>query len=377
MKKLCLLLLTFAHIYGCGKSIEKDDQTENFTSSQEQDSFSITSAENLILHIQNCDYLYLETKLIAENVDPNYITKSGDRLIVLAAKRGITRFIELLVKQGADINLKSSNGESAITVAARMGDSNFVESLLKFNADINSRSKRKETPLLIAIKNNNETLASKLILAGADLSNVDGNNNNATDYSKVLQLNPIVDLISDVKKVNKNNILFPHLINITLAARLYSLEYVLRNYNIESVINGNEYLHKVVQIKDSINRNAIIDLLIKYDVPVNPFEKEGYSALITATINSDETTVKKLLKAGADTNLKDFSQYPPLHYAAINFSYNILELLLKYNADKFYYVNYGTKYYRRNICDNLPTSKRRMSKLKKKRIKIIEDIMDC
>jgi ankyrin repeat protein len=377
MKKLCLLLLTFTHILSCGKDVQKDEKKASFMEGQTQESSSISPAEHLILNIEKCDSLYLETKLKQYNVDPNYISKTGDRLIVLAAKRGIPKFIELLVNEGADINLKSENGDSAITVAARVGDSEFVETLLTLNANINSRTKRQETPLLISIKNGNEKLANRLILAGADMRNIDGNKNNADDYSRVMQLKSTVSLIKDVSKVNSRGISFTHLNEISQTGRLQSLEYVLNNFKVEDVINGNEYINKILLIEDSINRNAVLDLVIKSGISVNPYKKDKRVALITATINNDATTVIKLLGAGANPNSQDSNQYPSMHYATNSFSYDIIRYLVINGADTYYNVYYGTKIYQRNTCKNLPNGKRRMTKEKRGKLEEIEKIMDC
>jgi ankyrin repeat protein len=376
MKKLCLMLLTFTHILSCGKDIQKDTKKTSYLS-QSSESNSISPAEHLIRNIESCDDQYLEFKLKVDKVDPNYISKDGDRLVVLAAKRGKAKFIQLLISEGADINLKSDNGESAITVAARLGDTEFVESLIANNADINTRTKRQETPLLISIKNANEKLANSLILAGADIFNIDGNKNNASDYSKVLQLKSTVSLIQDVTKIQKKGVSFTHLNEISQLGRIQSLEYILRNFEIDTIIDGNDYIHQILLIEDSINRNAVLDLVIKNKISVNPYKTDKKVALVTATINKDKTAVMKLVKAGANPNLQDISQYPPLHYATQSFSYEIIKYLVQNKAETFYNVRYGNKIYQRNTCKNLPNGKRRMSDEKSEKLELIEEIMDC
>lgn len=380
MKKLCFMLLVFTHLLGCGKDIQKDEKTalnhSNESSEVESKSTSSDDAEELIKHILNCDIIYLTSKINQYGVNPNYISKTGERLIVLAAKTGKVQFINFLVEQGADISLKNSSGESALTIAAREGHNDLVSVIINHGADINTRTLKRKTSLYLAIKNGNEKLANSLIIAGADTSNIDGRQNKAMTYARVLKLSSTKKLLKDVQEVTKEGNSINLLNSIVKEGRFDSLEFIISHYDINETIQGNNFINNVVEIKDTLIKNKVLSLLIKYNISMNPTTEDIHVPLITAVKNEDENTVRTLLNAGAKVDSLDNFNKTALHYALRNFSYEMSKTLIFAGAATSYNVQYGNKIYKYNNCKLLPNITRKPEHIKNQ-IRYLKYIMDC
>ena len=62
-------------------------------------------------------------------------------------------------------------------------------------------------------------------------------------------------------------------------------------------------------------------------------EEEGRTSLMYAVIDKKDDIVKLLLEKGSSVNLQDDNGYTALHFASQNYSLDITKLLLDYNAE--------------------------------------------
>jgi hypothetical protein len=91
---------------------------------------------------------------------------------MIAASRGSSESVRLLLQHGADARAETKRGETALGNAGTAGDEAVVRLLLDQGADVNTRNIRGYTPLMLAASSDTIPAAAvKLLLAkGADTS---------------------------------------------------------------------------------------------------------------------------------------------------------------------------------------------------------------
>ena len=71
---------------------------------------------------------------------------NGITLLMVAARRGHERLVELLLKHGAGINVQSNKGFTALLYAADKGHESVVELLLRHGAEVDLQNSEGGTP---------------------------------------------------------------------------------------------------------------------------------------------------------------------------------------------------------------------------------------
>ena len=81
---------------------------------------------------------------------------------MLAAGRGYSEVVELLLKHGADPDRRDRDGDTALKYAAWNDDVVVVEALIAGGADVNLASELNITPLRVAATSGNTTVVEAL-----------------------------------------------------------------------------------------------------------------------------------------------------------------------------------------------------------------------
>ncbi|MCJ1261720.1 hypothetical protein MMC22_001586 [Lobaria immixta] len=106
--------------------------------------------------------------LIGKKGDVNVRLDNGWTPLHMAAANGHTPLIELLTSHGAEINAVDGHGATAIYRAAENGQEAATQMLVEHQADVNIRTKLDQTPLLRAAENGYESTVAVLLQHGAD-----------------------------------------------------------------------------------------------------------------------------------------------------------------------------------------------------------------
>lgn len=287
---------------------------------------------SLLLALKN-EQLDVAKKLIEEK--PELINTYGPRGItplIVAAAKGYTEIVELLIAHGANIHTRIEKGHTALTLAA-----------LTSNRDDNDTS-----PSI-----DRTTIVRALILAGADASILDKPtlpSSMQTIIASAEQQYAQHVRVTLETATQKNSSLSTQEI-ATLNALLLnaaiqgdhdtvSAIFKLGVANIEtSDSNGNTLLLLAIEHK----RELLVNDLLAQQANVNAQSRgNGHTALIKACMVNSPKIVSALLSYHADINAQDLNGLTPLHWAALHTNDGnntaILEILLNLDQKRTHKV---------------------------------------
>jgi hypothetical protein len=121
------------------------------------------------------DLAKIET-LLKAGVDPNAETTTGNRPLLIAAKKRNLKLLELLIARGAKVDAADRYGQTALMAAASMGLAQNVRVLISAGANVNARDGKGSTPLIWATISGHPQVVEILLAHGADerVKNKDG-----------------------------------------------------------------------------------------------------------------------------------------------------------------------------------------------------------
>jgi ankyrin repeat protein/N-acetylneuraminic acid mutarotase len=256
--------------------------------------------------------------LLSNKADVAFTGRAGVTALFRTAQNGNVAVAEALVSHGADVNArmtgKDSQGWTALHQAVAYRQKEMVEFLLKNQADPNARIDTEYgeggpgyTPLLIATARVFPELVDALLANKAD-----PNLGNGTRY-------PILNALN----------------NEDPAARKLMVKSLL-DHGVQLEVRDT-YGNTPLLLAASRNDPEALALLIDAHANVNAQDKNGRSALHLVANNRDPAVAlecgKRLLRAGANPNLRDSDGNTPLLLAVDAKRSDLVELLLANNAD--------------------------------------------
>ncbi|MEX0965296.1 MAG: ankyrin repeat domain-containing protein [Pseudohongiellaceae bacterium] len=239
--------------------------------------------------------------LIAANADVNAVNRLGASALYMAAKSGNAEQISLLLEAGADLSVTLPMGETPLMTASRAGSAEGVRLLLAAGADVNAREEsREQTALMWAASQGHVAVAHLLVNAGANLEArskirshlmyADAANGGAFDQGVMEQLGGYSPLLFAARN---GDIEMTHLL---LSAEA----------NIEgAAANGSSPL----VVAAHSGHGELARLLLERGADANAIGA-GYTALHSAILRGDLTTIEALLEHGADPNARLLRAHP-------------------------------------------------------------------
>ncbi|XP_066144494.1 ankyrin repeat and protein kinase domain-containing protein 1-like isoform X2 [Euwallacea fornicatus] len=255
---------------------------------------------------------------------------------------------QLLLTRGSDVNATDECGYSPLHLSAEHGYTEFVRLLLKSGAKVDYRPETREEfpktthcdePLRLAIRNKHKEIARLLLEHGADpnkryffgaeinlVSDLDflellltfGANPDSRDRSG---LTPLMKAVRQASNMEAVLLLLKHGADVNaIADQRHDYRTVLHY----AVLSGNiDIIHLVIKQGAKLN----------YD---EDFDLGKPSPLDLAILKGDPKIVELLIKSGANVNCSSPIIGSPLHVACaegISNRYDIMKMLLKAGAD--------------------------------------------
>ena len=214
----------------------------------------------------------------------------------------------------------------------------LLQAIIEHCTDVNAKNTRNETALTQACAYTNEGAVNVLLKARADPSIVDNTYGDTCLHKAARQkysadmLQAIIDHGADVDATNKEN-------RTALAvACILKNEGAIKilinasaNPNVADNTYGDTSLHTAVQHECS---TEALQTIIDHGADTNATNKRNETAFTLACMINNESAIKVLLNAGADSNIADIDGYTCLHYAvARHCSIEVLQAIIDHGAN--------------------------------------------
>jgi ankyrin repeat protein len=260
--------------------------------------------------------------LLKNKANPNAQSKFGTTPLLAAIKSNNPDSVKYVIEHGANVDECDWNQTTPLHLAAKGSKKEIVSLLIDAGADLNERNKSGQTPLHVAADSNYLYCIFLLVRAGAivNVTNKDGNTplHVATDKTNRhdIQNHDLVNFLivsgANVKAQNKRRITPLH--NAACNFSGDTLQTLLDHGADITVKNENESTALIAAIFGGNRYNDSADVLIN-ELTINEKKIDGDTPLHVAIKLDSYFFVKRLLKKGADVNLKNDIGETPLHSA--------------------------------------------------------------
>lgn len=106
---------------------------------KESGSNDVIVAENIIEAVNNIDIISLNV-LLAEGAAIDTVDDAGNSPLILAAKIGNPRMIEIILAHKPEVNIRNNDGDTALMLASETGVLSIVQDLKQAGADPEMRN---------------------------------------------------------------------------------------------------------------------------------------------------------------------------------------------------------------------------------------------
>jgi ankyrin repeat protein len=272
--------------------------------------------------------------LINGGADVALTDTDGNQPLHLAAARGLTEMVGLLLKAGASataVNRPESDGETALHLAAEHGRDTIVAMLIDAGAPINLQDKAGRTALYRAVYGKHTAVAARLLRAGAD-PNLESDYTTARNtpvalavsHNDATLLTMLLDAGADPNSSGRD----VHYSPLNSAAGQGNAESVrlLLKAGAKVAVEPGRYsaLHAAAS---SDSAAQVVPLLVAAGSPVDGKSDEDKTPLHVAATEKKVGAVKALLAAGASVQAVTKCGETPLWLALVG-RYNREDTLL-------------------------------------------------
>ncbi len=255
--------------------------------------------------------------LIENGIDVDVKNTYTQTPLHLAALHNQCQAAALLIEKGADVNIRNQQGETALHLAVTAGNTEMAELLIGNRININSKNGLGETPLHYAVTYGNKKMAELLLVNGANINSKDDQGRPPLFYAIVAMRKGIATMLTD-NKADVSLLDWTPLHKAVWEGDEKMVKEVLRKGTKANSEDGFGFTPLYYAILT--DNNEIADILIKCGADLNGEFKKAVKAdvkFMSFYAAEDITRIKKLIKLGADVNIKYTIQYHHITYEGI------------------------------------------------------------
>ncbi|RDD39278.1 Transient receptor potential cation channel subfamily A member 1 [Trichoplax sp. H2] len=276
----------------------------------------------------------------------NYPDENGLTLMHLAAIHNHGDIIDCLVIHGGETNIKIGDGEeSPLHVAAKHNSCDAIRTLIQNDASIDSVDRKGRTPLHICCKNGcNE--AVEVIMGESNPNSTIPHIINCHDKERTVPLHlaaisctvrSVELLLHHGANIYRKDIGGHTALHLAIKRKRTDIIQLLLRYakskgNNDYVSIANEM--GLTAIHFAVDSGSIknTELCLQYDADIENQSNDLLTPLHVAALNGFYDIVNQLIKRGSKVNTPDSASRTGLHYAAISNNVKIMKLLLDNDA---------------------------------------------
>ncbi|CAE7800747.1 Ank3 [Symbiodinium sp. CCMP2592] len=241
---------------------------------------------------------------LQQPVSPNsLVNERGQSPLWVAASRGDSESVELLLEAEADVNHSNREGATPLVVAARMGSLDCARQLVEARADLNRSDSKGLSPLCMATLKDTDDVVTLLLEARADMEQ------------------------SDEKKQSPLWIAVKNGCVETATCLAHA------GANVNKPDESSSRRQPPIMTAVSDGCLDVLEVLLDARADVNQVDYRGYTALHQAALEDSPDAVRRLVAARADLNQTDFVGRAPMSVAANEGHMDSLEALIGLRAD--------------------------------------------
>ncbi|KAJ9596393.1 hypothetical protein L9F63_012556 [Diploptera punctata] len=242
----------------------------------------------------------------------------------LAAGYNRNRVVQLLLQHGADVHAKDKGGLVPLHNACSYGHFEVTEMLIKHGANVNAMDLWQFTPLHEAASKSRVEVCSLLLSEGADPTLLNCHSKSAIDVAPTREL--------------QERLAYEFKGHCLLEAARQADPAKVKKYLAPDVVNfkhpytGDTPLHCAVS-SPYPKRKQVLETLVRKGAHLNEKNKEFLTPLHVAADNSHYDVMDALLRHGAKVNALDGLGQTALHRSAREDNVQACRILLSYNVD--------------------------------------------
>lgn len=324
-----------ADILGCFSFEHQDEHSANdgrFTLSNDHGSVLKTCSEilsslgdenrlqgtvvHVIAHLRLTRVVYFLIKVVGIDVD-NARNQDGRTAAHIAAERGFTDILDVLLKAGAKIDLRDRKGKTPLILAIQGGFEDAVGTLVDAGADLHSEEDINQPLVVLAAQHQRIGAARILLCQGAAVDSRDSDQRTALHYAVAYENAELVKFLLSYKAdMNLGDSCQRTPLFHAVADGNVELVKIILSYGPQVDIqdsNGKTPLQQSVE-SGKHSSKVITDLLLAAKPNVDIQDHKGCTPLSIAVHKSDVRLCAKLLAAGADVNVRDGKGKTPIFY---------------------------------------------------------------
>ena len=266
--------------------------------------------------------------LLAHGANPLIASEvTGDSALHLAVRAGSSGVVKLLLDHGVPIGLQSKfSGDTALHYAAMIGNRRLVRGLVDRGADLNAPNFKGLRPIQHALKLRRGPAVELLLQLGAHPDNLQ----DAVAAGDVARVQYFLGRGDDV---NASDLYGTALHRACATGQVYIANMLIdAGADLESPgePSGSRPLH----VAALSNQPEIVSLLIDRGADINALDAEGRTSLMVASKFKSIAAARSILGHGADIHARDkIYRDPPIHFAVLGGSVEIVKLLLSQGID--------------------------------------------
>ncbi len=135
--------------------------SSSFSATANNTTHEITVAENIIEAIKDIDIVSLNV-LLAEGAKVDTVDNEGNTPLMIAAKIGNPRMMEIILAHNPELNARNNQGDTALMIASAQGVLDVTRQLLNKGADATLKNANGFNSVEIALRNGHRDV-SRLI----------------------------------------------------------------------------------------------------------------------------------------------------------------------------------------------------------------------